>query len=125
MTADHIILVGNLGREPQAQIEALRANGFRVEQSKAGGYFVSRIVMAEYCRTTSDLATLARRIAADNKALDTLRARAALAGHRVETEVAIDGMRRYVLYAADGLMHFASTVSEAEAGLAAQTGGAG
>lgn len=119
MDADRIMLVGNLGRAPQAQIDTLRAKGFRVEQSKAGGHVVSRTDMATYCGTSSDLAAFARRIAADNKALDTVRARAALAGHSLETEQAIDGRTCYRLKRA-GRIRFAATLTEVEALIARQ-----
>lgn len=120
MTADRVILVGCMSREPQAQIDSLRANGFRVEQSKAGGHFVSRTDMAAYFRTTSALAAFALRVVADNKVFNTARARAALAGHRLETEKAIDGRTRYRLERADGRMYITSTVAEVNALLEAQ-----
>ena len=97
----------------QHAIDTLRAAGFRVEASKAGGHFVSRADTAMYCRTADDLAAFAPRITPDDKALSTLRARAALAGHRLDTEQAIDGRLRYRLERA-GRMHFAATLAEVE-----------
>ncbi|WP_038218571.1 hypothetical protein [Xenophilus azovorans] len=107
-------------------IAALRAACYRVEKSAAAGWLVSRWNIVNYCQRLADLEGFARRASVEfvphDKRVMNAQAVAALAGHRLEREVCIDGRYRWRLDFADGRACILGTLAEVEKALASPDG---